>query len=91
MRISHPSAPSTTVCHGGRSLDIVLIDSLGVTFPLMKKSEVNGDNTNEVYKYLKNEKSGLLGLSRIKVPTYFFSTQTRTFAHICLSGTSRSS
>jgi len=32
----------------------------------MKKSDVNGDNTNEVYKWLKNEKSGLLGLSRIK-------------------------
>jgi len=39
----------------------------GVTFPLAKKSEVNGDNTNEVFKYLKNEKAGLLGLSRIKV------------------------
>jgi len=38
----------------------------GVTFPLMKKSDVNGDNTNEVYKYLKDQKSGLLGLSRIK-------------------------
>ncbi|KAF8627982.1 hypothetical protein AX15_004113 [Amanita polypyramis BW_CC] len=37
-----------------------------VTFPLMKKSEVNGDNTNQVYKYLKNEKAGLLGLTRIK-------------------------
>ncbi|KAF8959479.1 glutathione peroxidase-like protein [Flammula alnicola] len=38
----------------------------GVTFPLMKKSDVNGDDTNEVYKWLKNEKSGLLGLTRIK-------------------------
>ncbi|KAF8802470.1 glutathione peroxidase-like protein [Phlegmacium glaucopus] len=38
----------------------------GVTFPLMKKSDVNGDTTNEVYKWLKNEKSGLLGLTRIK-------------------------
>ncbi|KAF5327772.1 hypothetical protein D9619_004556 [Psilocybe cf. subviscida] len=38
----------------------------GVTFPLMKKSDVNGDSTNEVYKWLKNEKSGLLGLTRIK-------------------------
>ncbi|KII85189.1 hypothetical protein PLICRDRAFT_31959 [Plicaturopsis crispa FD-325 SS-3] len=38
----------------------------GVTFPLMKKSDVNGDNTNEVYKWLKAEKSGLLGLTRIK-------------------------
>ncbi|KAJ7104027.1 glutathione peroxidase [Mycena belliarum] len=38
----------------------------GVTFPLMKKSDVNGDNTNEVYKWLKAEKSGILGLARIK-------------------------
>ncbi|CAE6440520.1 unnamed protein product [Rhizoctonia solani] len=38
----------------------------GVSFPLMKKSDVNGDNANEVYKYLKNQKSGLLGLTRIK-------------------------
>ncbi|KAG8788705.1 hypothetical protein FRC16_001323, partial [Serendipita sp. 398] len=28
--------------------------------------EVNGDSTNEVYKWLKKEKSGLFGLSRIK-------------------------
>ena len=33
----------------------------------MKKSDVNGDNTNDVYKYLKGQKSGLLGLTRIKV------------------------
>jgi len=39
----------------------------GVTFPLMKKSDVNGDNANEVYKWLKKEKAGLLGLTRIKV------------------------
>ncbi|PFH53165.1 hypothetical protein AMATHDRAFT_138313 [Amanita thiersii Skay4041] len=38
----------------------------GVTFPLMKKSDVNGDNTNEVFKWLKNEKAGFLGLTRIK-------------------------
>jgi glutathione peroxidase len=38
----------------------------GVSFPLMKKSDVNGENTNEVYKYLKAEKSGLLGLTLIK-------------------------
>ncbi|KAJ7030380.1 glutathione peroxidase [Mycena alexandri] len=38
----------------------------GVTFPLVKKSDVNGDNTNEVFKWLKSEKSGLLGLARIK-------------------------
>lgn len=33
----------------------------------MQKSDVNGDNTSEVYKYLKEQKSGLLGLTRIKV------------------------
>ncbi|KAK0479981.1 glutathione peroxidase-like protein [Armillaria novae-zelandiae] len=38
----------------------------GVSFPLMKKSDVNGDSTNEVFKWLKNEKAGLLGLTRIK-------------------------
>ena len=39
----------------------------GVSFPLMKKSDVNGDSTNEVFKYLKSQKAGLLGLTRIKV------------------------
>lgn len=38
----------------------------GVTFPLMKKSDVNGDDANEVFKWLKKEKAGLLGLTRIK-------------------------
>ncbi|ORY88797.1 glutathione peroxidase [Leucosporidium creatinivorum] len=38
----------------------------GVTFPLMKKSDVNGDNTNEVFKHLKKEKPGLLGTTSIK-------------------------
>jgi glutathione peroxidase-family protein len=39
----------------------------GVTFPLMKKSDVNGDSTNEVYRWLKSEKPGIMGLTRIKV------------------------
>ncbi|PVG04218.1 putative GPX2-glutathione peroxidase [Serendipita vermifera] len=38
----------------------------GVTFPLMTKSDVNGNDTNDVYKWLKKQKSGLLGMSRIK-------------------------
>ena len=42
----------------------------GVTFPLMRKSDVNGDTTNEVYQWLKSQKAGLLGLTRIKVSTY---------------------
>jgi len=37
----------------------------GVDFTLMKKSDVNGDNTNQVFHYLKNEKRQL-GLTRIK-------------------------
>lgn len=38
----------------------------GVTFPLMAKSDVNGDETNEVFKWLKSQKAGILGLTRIK-------------------------
>ena len=37
----------------------------GVTFPLMAKSDVNGKNTNDVFKYLKSQKGGFLG-SKIK-------------------------
>ena len=33
----------------------------------MAKSDVNGDNTNEVYRWLKSQKAGILGLTRIKV------------------------
>lgn len=43
----------------------------GVSFPLMKKSDVNGDGANDVYKYLKTQKAGLLGLTRIKVRPRF--------------------
>jgi glutathione peroxidase-family protein len=32
----------------------------------MTKSDVNGNNTNEVYQWLKSKKSGILGLTRIK-------------------------
>lgn len=38
----------------------------GVSFPVLKKIEVNGDNADPVYKWLKEQKSGLLGLTRIK-------------------------
>ncbi|KAG8856598.1 peroxiredoxin hyr1 [Tulasnella sp. 330] len=37
----------------------------GVDFQLMKKSDVNGDDANEVFKYLKSQQSSL-GLTRIK-------------------------
>lgn len=40
--------------------------NFGVTFPVLKKIDVNGDAADPVYKYLKSQKSGLLGLTRIK-------------------------
>ncbi|MEO7753870.1 MAG: glutathione peroxidase [Terracoccus sp.] len=37
----------------------------GVTFPMMSKVDVNGDDAHPVYEWLRSEKGGLLG-SRIK-------------------------
>ncbi len=34
-----------------------------LTFPMFAKIDVNGDNAHPLYKYLKKEKSGLLGSS----------------------------
>jgi glutathione peroxidase-family protein len=61
----------------------MLTAELGVSFPLMKKSDVNGDNTNDVYKWLKNEKSGLFGMTRIKVRSCFPSVLSAC-SHECL-------
>lgn len=38
----------------------------GVTFPIMKKIDVNGSNADSVYNYLKSQKAGLLGFKGIK-------------------------
>ncbi|OJJ51699.1 hypothetical protein ASPZODRAFT_452221 [Penicilliopsis zonata CBS 506.65] len=38
----------------------------GVTFPVLGKADVNGDNAAPVWKWLKNEKPGILGLKLIK-------------------------
>lgn len=38
----------------------------GVSFPIMKKIDVNGDNAAPLYQWLKEEKPGLMGLKRIK-------------------------
>ena len=38
----------------------------GVSFPVLKKIDVNGSNADPVYNFLKNEKSGLLGFKGIK-------------------------
>ncbi|MFY9075578.1 glutathione peroxidase [Malaciobacter mytili] len=37
-----------------------------VTFPMFSKVEVNGENTHDLYKLLKQEASGLLGTEAIK-------------------------
>ncbi|KAI9647030.1 Glutathione peroxidase 2 [Ciborinia camelliae] len=38
----------------------------GVSFPIMKKVDVNGDDAAPLFKWLKEEKPGLLGLQRVK-------------------------
>jgi glutathione peroxidase len=38
----------------------------GVTFPMFSKIDVNGEQAHPLYKYLKSEKSGILGLEAIK-------------------------
>jgi len=38
----------------------------GVSFAMFEKIEVNGDNAHPLYRYLKNESPGLLGLEGIK-------------------------
>ncbi|CEI69682.1 hypothetical protein FVEN_g11484 [Fusarium venenatum] len=38
----------------------------GVSFPIMQKTEVNGDGTNPLWVWLKDQQAGLLGLKRIK-------------------------
>ncbi|KAG0001661.1 glutathione peroxidase gpx1 [Entomortierella chlamydospora] len=38
----------------------------GVTFPIMDKIDVNGSNEDPIYAFLKSQKAGILGLTRIK-------------------------
>lgn len=38
----------------------------GVSFPIMKKIDVNGDHADPVYQFLKSKKAGLLGFRGIK-------------------------
>ena len=40
--------------------------SYGVSFPVFDKIEVNGPNTHPVFRLLKRERRGLLGLGRIQ-------------------------
>jgi glutathione peroxidase-family protein len=38
----------------------------GVTFPVLKKTNVNGDKAEPLYEWMKKEKPGLMGLKMIK-------------------------
>ncbi|KAH9909738.1 glutathione peroxidase [Xylariomycetidae sp. FL2044] len=38
----------------------------GVTFPILGKTEVNGDKAEPVWEWMKNEKPGVMGLKRVK-------------------------
>lgn len=38
----------------------------GVSFPILGKTEVNGDKAEPVYEWMKKSKPGLMGLQRIK-------------------------
>lgn len=42
------------------------MQNYGVTFPIMAKSDVNGSNANEVFKFLKKEQKGVFGTEMIK-------------------------
>lgn len=37
-----------------------------MSFPILGKTDVNGDHANPLFEWLKEEKPGLLGLKRIK-------------------------
>ncbi|KAJ3262357.1 hypothetical protein HK103_002799 [Boothiomyces macroporosus] len=52
----------------GNAEDIIEVceRNYGVTFPVMEKIDVNGDNAHPLFEYLKKEKPGILGLKRIK-------------------------
>lgn len=40
--------------------------NFGVTFPLMAKVDVNGDNASPLFDWMKGEKKGLMGSTSIK-------------------------
>ncbi|KOS16494.1 glutathione peroxidase [Malassezia pachydermatis] len=42
------------------------VKNYGVSFPIMAKSDVNGEHANETFKFLKHAKPGLLGTEAIK-------------------------
>ncbi len=46
-----------------RQIESFCASNYGLSFPMFEKIDVNGDNAHPLYKFLKNEKSGLLGSS----------------------------
>ena len=46
-----------------KSIEQFCAGNYAVTFPMFAKIDVNGDNAHPLYRYLKSEKSGLLGSS----------------------------
>jgi glutathione peroxidase len=44
-----------------REIEQFCTTNYGVTFPMFAKIDVNGGNAHPLYRYLKEEKSGLLG------------------------------
>ncbi|KAJ3256760.1 hypothetical protein HK103_005133 [Boothiomyces macroporosus] len=50
----------------GDEIQQVCKRNYGVSFQIMEKIEVNGDNQAPIYEYLKRTKPGILGLKRVK-------------------------
>lgn len=47
------------------SIGAFCVKNYGVSFPIMAKSDVNGSSANEVFRFLKHERPGLLGTEGI--------------------------
>ncbi|KAJ3284156.1 hypothetical protein HK104_010073 [Borealophlyctis nickersoniae] len=52
----------------GTAEEVVMFCSrtYNVTFPILEKVKVNGDDAHPIYQYLKAQKAGLLGLRMVK-------------------------
>jgi glutathione peroxidase len=46
-----------------RQIEQFCASNYSISFPIFEKIEVNGDHAHPLYKYLKSQKSGLLGAS----------------------------
>ncbi|KAG8526716.1 uncharacterized protein KY384_008145 [Bacidia gigantensis] len=42
------------------------LTNYGVSFPVLGKTDVNGDNAEPLFEWLKSEKPGIMGLKRVK-------------------------